>query len=258
MLRLKRRLLKELEAVEQKLSFSDVSTRTQPEASTKVPSPPTRVRPVRDVVLDALDDLGWPAYSREIAQYCEARYGRTIESTRFGALRADEVKSFRHPARRPRPVWLCNAITADHGEAIKRLLARSDWPLERRIVAPTTGRVQHLMITARLCEIAETADKTAADPDRLRMIAADHARDIPGVRLRKAQFLLEDWRNLASAELAKVIERDEHARQTAARWLADRDEFYRLFGTDLLEGGDAAVEFGSRNTGTPAALRVKQ
>src|SRR5262249_19789948 len=84
----------------------------------------TRGRPVRALVLDALDDLGWPAYTREIALYCQARYGRVLSPTRFGTLASDEVKSYLK-GKRPQTVWLCFGLTSTRGEAIRRLWARS-------------------------------------------------------------------------------------------------------------------------------------
>src|SRR5215207_638130 len=99
------------------------------------PTPRRAKRPVRAKVLDALDDLGWPAYTRQIGPYIEARTGDKIAPTRFGVLARDEQNSFN--SSRARPVYLGFALTSVRGEAIKRLLVRSDWELERRIVAPT-------------------------------------------------------------------------------------------------------------------------
>src|ERR1700741_2872200 len=51
--------------------------------------PPSKLatgRTHRELVLDALQDLGWPAYSRQIALYCKAMFGREIPATRFGSL----------------------------------------------------------------------------------------------------------------------------------------------------------------------------
>src|SRR5947208_12683875 len=46
-------------------------------------------RPVRGLVLDLLDDLAWPTYTRELAAYSAARDGRHLAPTRFGALMRD-------------------------------------------------------------------------------------------------------------------------------------------------------------------------
>src|SRR5256886_4967808 len=44
-----------------------------------------RTRPVRALVLDCLEDLAWPAYTREISLYSRARFGREIAPARFGS-----------------------------------------------------------------------------------------------------------------------------------------------------------------------------
>jgi len=193
-----------------------------------------RVRPLRAVVLDALDDFQWPTHTREIANYCAASYGRQIPPTRFGTLASDEIKSYLSQ-RRPRPVWLAYALTHDRAEPIKRLWTRSDWPLECRIVAPTSGRVQFLKITARLCELAAT--ESAANPEMMRIIAADHARDLPGVQFKRGTFDLDGWRNLALESLAKLEPRDEETRREAAtRWAP------RLGGANLLFGMPEVID----------------
>lgn len=202
------------------------------------PAPRRTERPVRAKVLDALDDLGWPAYTRQIGPYIEARMGDKIAPTRFGVLARDEQNSFN--SSRARPVYLGFALTSVRGEAIKRLLVRSDWELERRIVAPTTGRVQHLIMTMRFCELALELDELAARPERLRFLAADHARDLPGVKVRHGKFDLEAWRDIARAELERVRLRDKKQRAEAARRLRHRPERALLFGLpEALEGDEA-------------------
>jgi hypothetical protein len=213
---------------------------------------------LRLIVLDALDDLGWPVYSRELMLYLRARYGRDVGATRFGTLGSDEAAAFikrgeagvgrgsTEPVGRPgpRPVWLCFALTFDRGEAIKRLWARSDWPLERRVMAPTSGRIQHLKMTKRLSELALEAGDTAADPLAMKIIAADHARDLPDVTFRRGDFPLETWRDLAGRMLDDLEPRDEDARRAAADHLGQRPESYRLFGIPDV----AAVVDGAGNS----------
>jgi hypothetical protein len=195
-------------------------------------SPPKR-RPVRQLVLDGLEDLDWMAYSREVTQYVGARYGRDIPPTRFGSLAKDEIVSFQ--AGTSRPVWICYGLTHDRHLPIKRLLARSDWPLERRIVAPTSGRVQHLKMTATLAKLAMDADGSAAQPEMLRIIAADHARDLPGIKFRRGQFDLEEWREVALALLSEILPKDEDARRESAVRLQNRGEMIQLFGIPEVE-----------------------
>src|SRR5689334_1249213 len=90
-----------------------------------------RRRPIRELVLEALQDLRCMAYSRQIALYIKARYGREVPPTRFGTLSIDEQKAFQQ--RRPRQVRLCHGLTHDRGLAVKRLWAQSAWNLADRI-----------------------------------------------------------------------------------------------------------------------------
>ena len=76
-----------------------------------------RRRPVREVVLEYLEDLGWPANGRELAMYASARYGRELPSVRFGSLGADERTAYVKGA--VRPVWLCHALSHDRGEVVQ-------------------------------------------------------------------------------------------------------------------------------------------
>jgi hypothetical protein len=203
------------------------------------PALPSRgTRPVRGLVLDALDDLRWPAYAREISLYRAARYGSEIPLNRFGTLGSDEMKAFDRGSR-PRTVWLCFCLTYNRAEPIKRLLARSDWSLAQRVAAPTTGRVQHLKITARLCEIALEAGDTADNPEMLKIVAADHARDLVGITFRRGEFPLELWRETAIKLLSEVEPRDEELRHKAAERIASLSERYQLFGVpDVIAGPD--------------------
>jgi hypothetical protein len=149
-------------------------------------------------------------------------------------LANDEINTYRL-SKRPRPVWLSFGLTYDRHVPIKRLLGRSDWPLASRIVAPTTGRVQHLKITARLCDLALGSDETVAEPDMLRIIAADHAQDLPGVAFKRGTFELERWRDVAWRLLADLEPRDREIREESADRLSHRPESYQLFGLPDVE-----------------------
>jgi hypothetical protein len=188
----------------------------------------SRGRPARQTVLDVLDEFGCLAFSREIMLYAQAKYGRVIPSTRFGTLSSDEQTAIK--TGNPREVHLCHGLTSERFEAIKRLWARSDWPLWKRIVAPTTGRVQHLAITAKLCDLALANESPSDDPEMMKFIAADHARDLPGVKVTRGEFDLCMWRDIATAELAKWAARDQELREAAAGRLSKHDELVQSFG----------------------------
>ena len=119
--------------------------------------------PLRSQVLDALDVLGLPAYSREITNYLFAATGSRVEPSRFGALRAQEMK---------------------------------------------------------------------ADRDVISLLAADHARDLPGVKFRRGQFDFAEWAHLASDLLVGALERDQTEREQVARRLSMLPERLQIFGSE--------------------------
>jgi hypothetical protein len=135
---------------------------------------------------------------------------------------------------------LCHGLT-DQGLVIRRLWARSDWPLVERVVASTTGRVRHCRITARLCDLALDPAIIAVEPDMLRYMAADHARDLPGVEVKRGVFELERWRDVALGEWERLKPRDSELRAAAAERIAGRSEFFQLFGVPELIGDEAAI-----------------
>lgn len=221
----RKRIDREIERLERELSAEGCAT-TLPR------------RPVREVLLDALSELGFPAFSRQLRLYVKARYGREIPQTRFGTLASDEVKAFHRGTSRA--VWLCFALLADRFERIGSLWARSDWPLEWRVVCPTTARVQHLRMTIRLSELALRAEEIAADPTMLRILAADHARDLPQVRVIRGRFDLERWIEVARRELDRIEPEDEERRRAAAARLQRMPLHVQLFGIPpVIEGGRA-------------------
>jgi hypothetical protein len=191
----------------------------------------TSSRPLRSQVLDALDDLGMPAFTREVSQYLAAVKGDRIDPTRFGSLRAQEMKAYDGP--HPRSVYIAYGLTA-RGEAIKRYICRSDWDLAERVVAPTTGRVQHLRMTRRLCHLALNAEEgtQTVDIDLLKLYAADHARALPGVKFQRGQFNLAAWRDLADELLMDIVEKDLAERLQIAARLNMMPARMQLFGSD--------------------------
>lgn len=228
-------LLKELQRVEAQLA-----ARAEPKNASAAPAEGSP-RPVPSLVLDALHDIGFLTYSQTLGFYLKARYGRTVAATRFGTLAKDEEKSFK--SARPRALWLCHGLTFNTGEAVRRLWARSDWPLVDRIVGPLTGRVIYLRATIRFAELAEKQGELAADADLLKFIAADFARDL-GITFRRGEFPLALWRDTAREMLSEIEQEDRQLRQAAAEELASSmSEFELLFGRAarpvLLPGGQS-------------------
>lgn len=196
--------------------------------------PPARVtrRPLRVMVLDALEDLAWPATSRDLVGYLEARVGRRVSSTRFGTLGSDEAAAFERTGG-GRPVWLCFGIDIASGKPIKHLWGRSDWPLKHRLVAASTGRVQHLKMTARLCDLAQRPTAGMTHPERLLQLAAAYALDLPNTEppaggVNSAH--LGEWRKIAQDLLLELEPRDDEVRTQAAWQLRTQGDIQLLFG----------------------------
>jgi hypothetical protein len=201
-------------------------------------------RPLRVQVLEILDEIGVVAYSREIIAYAYARYDLVIPPSRFGSLASDEQETHGRrdaPRSRNRTLWLCFGLRHDDGAPVRRLLARSDWPLERRVWAPTTGRVQHLRMLARLCEFALDERIQFANPDALTDLIRAYARDLP-VKTLPGVYDLAEWqeRALALVQEDDLEARDYDLRQQAAERWSGLAEKHQLFGREPIEGHDLA------------------
>lgn len=188
------------------------------------------VRSLRDLLLDALEEIGFMAYSQQLTLYVQARFGRSVPPTRFGTVSADEARA--HARGATRAVWLGHGLTGDRAEPVKRLWGRSDWPLTARIVTPVFGRAQYLRAAARFAELAMKADGFAAEPDRLRYLAADHAKDL-GLPVRHGRFDLDIWRATAEEQLVELRTKEaEMAERSALQWNEQLSAAEKLFGRD--------------------------
>ena len=210
----------------------------RPKVSVARKKPATGGRPVRDLVIDALDEVGVPTYAAQLSIYIKARFGRAIASSRFGPLSRDEQAAFK--GGRPRAVWLCHSLQFEHLDAVRRLWARSDWPLETRIIGPLTGRVLFLQQAARFATLAAEHESSSVEPDRLKFLAADLARDL-GVRVKHGSFELDSWRAAAEEQLGDLEKRDLEFRQEVATRIAGKNPEHLLFGSP---GGLVVVDGG--------------
>jgi hypothetical protein len=89
--------------------------------------------PIRAVVLEALDELGWPQNARFLEEYLWAKRQLQLDSRAFASLRRDELRAW---CRSPdaRPAYIVPALNPD-GSANPRWLTSSAWDLSRRVVA---------------------------------------------------------------------------------------------------------------------------
>jgi hypothetical protein len=96
--------------------------------------------PIREVVLTALEELGWPQNARFLEEYLWAKHQLQLDSRAFASLRRDELRAWR---RSPgaRSAYVVPALNPD-GSANPRWLTSSAWDLSRRVIAsPETERL---------------------------------------------------------------------------------------------------------------------
>ncbi len=191
-----------------------------------------RGRPLRDVVLDLLQDAQNPLNSLLLASVIRPLFGRDIAATRFGTLSSDEATSF--DSKRVRPVYLCHCLTYDLGQPVKRFWARSDWPLADRVMGPMSGRLLFLQgaaWTINMARLVAAGELVAEKPDVLEFVAADQARDA-GLSVKRGEFPYQSWLEAIAAAIDRHSAEDRDARQAAAIALSERlSEREQLFGS---------------------------
>jgi len=100
----------------------------------------TQGPPIREVVLAALDELGWPQNARFLEEYLWAKRQLQLDSRAFASLRRDELRAWRR-APGARAAYIVPALNPD-GSANPRWLTSSGWDLSRRVIAsPETERL---------------------------------------------------------------------------------------------------------------------
>ena len=105
--------------------------------------------PIREVVLTALDELGWPQNAGFLEEYLWAKRQLQLDSRAFAPLRRDERRAWQ---RTPggRAAYIVPALNPD-GTANPRWLSSSAWDLDRRVIAsPQTERLLDLQKIAAL------------------------------------------------------------------------------------------------------------
>jgi len=97
-------------------------------------------QPVREILLETLADFRWPQNAGFLEEYLLAKHQLQLDSRAFAPLRRDERNAWdRVPGARE--AYIAPALKPD-GSANPRWITRSDWDIERRIVAtPRTERL---------------------------------------------------------------------------------------------------------------------
>ena len=184
--------------------------------------------PIREVVLDALDELGWPQNARFLEEYLWAKRQLQLDSRAFASLRRDELRAWR---RSPgaRSAYIVPALNPD-GSANPRWLTSSAWDLPRRVIAsPETERLFDLQkILALNVRGSRGPLGTLLERNVTEILAIEPPPVSASVTATRA------WRAHVRSHTAALIEairsRDDADRDRLAAGLADLPDDDRIWG----------------------------
>jgi len=176
-------------------------------------------RPMREQVLDILDELGVPNSPRVVSEYALACLGIELPAVRFASLRRDEERGFRKDAL-SKPAWVVPALNMTGFAPIPRLVASSVWPSERRLIGPRTLRVNHLLTLLALLKRAASLTDGEDAARGITGLILRFARSVPGAWAVAGEPDLGRIRAATEAELQSIAPEDEMERKEAAEKLA--------------------------------------
>ena len=202
--------------------------------------------PVREVLLETLAHFRWPQNAGFLEEYLLAKHQLQLDSRAFAPLRRDERKAWdRAPGARE--AYIAPALKPD-GSTNPRWITRSDWDLERRIIAtPRTERLFDLYKIYVLAGRPGSAEASYLGPrSPVDALLEKYAHDIldtepPSASVSEEAF--RAWRtqvrDRAGTAIGEIRRDDEPERKQIARKLADLPDRERLWGpeTDIKAGG---------------------
>lgn len=139
----KESLLRRLREIETELGNSVTSGRpvdtSPPEARIRKPK-----KPLREIVIGMLSDTGCMLNNTIIRQLYETRFQKNLAGSRLGSLSHDE--QVRKNLRNTTVFGLVHPIQLvdERILPVKNIWARSDWPVESRVMTPCTDMLLHL------------------------------------------------------------------------------------------------------------------
>ena len=195
--------------------------------------------PVREILLETLAQFRWPQNAGFLEEYLLAKHQLQLDSRAFAPMRRDERNAWdRAPGARD--AYIAPALKPD-GSSNPRWITRSDWGMERRIVAtPRTERLFDLykiyVLAGRpgSAEASYLGPRTAVDA-----LLQKYAKDIldtepPSASVSDHEF--GAWRTQVRERVGTAIGEirrdDEPERKQIARQLADLPDRERIWGRD--------------------------
>lgn len=197
-------------------------------------------RPIREVVLETLTELRWPQNAGFLEEYLWAKHQLQLDSRAFAPLRRDERRAWDH-APGARQAYIVPVLNPD-GSANPRWISRSDWGLERRIVASAqTERLLNLQKVYSLAGRPGSTDAYARGPrgpvDALLEGYAKQFLEIEPPPVAASADEVGTWRTQVrkdvEARIGEIRSSDEPHRSQLARQLADLPEQEHLWGKKL-------------------------
>ncbi|WP_274036275.1 hypothetical protein [Streptomyces sp. MMBL 11-1] len=167
--------------------------------------------------------IGVPASPKEIRQVTRAFTGEDLPWAPLASVRRDEQRRYSTSARAAN--YICPALKADDFTPMRGLYALSEWPLERRLRAPTSARVDFLNMVTRLA----AHDQSSSPP--VQALLRRMADAIPGADVNKNASIATALARAAEAEL-RIITHDDLVRRAAAAHTARHqlDPVQQIFG----------------------------
>lgn len=220
---------------------TQVQPATDPAAAPQPAAPrPTRgTLPLREQVYQALTLLTVPTAPKVLSQVHEAFFAQPLNTARLTSLRRDEERSYRTSSSN-RTYYICPALTCDLLSPARGLLALSSWPLEQRLVGPSTHRVHFLTAALRIADAAEQRTKDDTPSGSLHRLLEHYSRNIPGCPATPGPVDLDALRAAAKDELAVHVQDDANTRADAAeRARKQLDDADQVFGHTLHDANRA-------------------
>jgi hypothetical protein len=188
--------------------------------------------PIREVVLDALNELGWPQNARFLEEYLWAKRQLQLDSRAFASLRRDELRAWR---RSPgaRSAYIVPALNPD-GSANPRWLTSSTWDLPRRVIA--SAETERLFDLQKILALNVRGSRGPLGTLLERYVTRILAIEPPPVSASAGAT--RAWRTHVRSQTSALIEairtRDDADRDRLATWLARLPDQDRLWGAGTL------------------------
>ena len=193
--------------------------------------------PVREILLETLAEFRWPQNAGFLEEYLLAKHQLQLDSRAFAPLRRDERNAWdRAPGARE--AYIAPALKPD-GSPNPRWITRSDWGMERRIVA--TRRTERLFDLYKIYVLVGrpgSAEASYLGPRRpVDALLEKYAQDILDTEPPPASASddkVRGWRanvrERTTTLIGEVRGDDEPDRKQIARQLADLSDRERVWG----------------------------